>query len=512
MNAARGRSNAAGGGTAYEKKETTRKGHSTSEASPMASQQKQKLKKWSKLTARDRLRSLFRNRSRQVCGSEEAQCVTVFEKCDAPSRPAIAKETEYKLRWKTPQPEKKAEDVEKFSHVDVEELQQSREFQLARKIMIQLRRNNILESAVNDNDLPVLKRFFKEELNYPTKRIVDIIDRAMNYCYEEIVYHQDFYSFHVDTEMRQFLMDKEKSKQFMLDVLLTCPEFVPLMWGGEAVGLPSEEDKVEFPVKDSNKENVSPWNRLVEKPVVPEKKDMNSPWNRLVEKAEKPQHKFKEHKMEDARKASSDTKSDEATRRRDQKAQPSDKSDDDRVAQKSDEDLKKKSAESSQDKSDDSKEDKMKRGSKIEAKKKDASREDEKGRKRSEVRRVLTDIVDKRKSSIRQRSRSEKKKAVDSRTVNSLERASLGQGRKSGSDERTSSGEKSRSSEATKRSGSKENRSKTERPVLSQRTKKSRRYTNLKLKIKGGKSKRQVRVVLILSNNIGSKFQNSELP
>ncbi|EPB80699.1 hypothetical protein ANCCEY_00267 [Ancylostoma ceylanicum] len=415
MNAARGRSNAAGGGTAYEKKETTRKG-----------------------------------------GSEEAQCVTVFEKCDAPSRPAIAKETEYKLRWKTPQPEKKAEDVEKFSHVDVEELQQSREFQLARKIMIQLRRNNILESAVNDNDLPVLKRFFKEELNYPTKRIVDIIDRAMNYCYEEIVYHQDFYSFHVDTEMRQFLMDKEKSKQFMLDVLLTCPEFVPLMWGGEAVGLPSEvwASIILFFNGQFQKENVSPWNRLVEKPVVPEKKDMNSPWNRLVEKAEKPQHKFKEHKMEDARKASSDTKSDEATRRRDQKAQPSDKSDDDRVAQKSDEDLKKKSAESSQDKSDDSKEDKMKRGSKIEAKKKDASREDEKGRKRSEVRRVLTDIVDKRKSSIRQRSRSEKKKAVDSRTVNSLERASLGQGRKSGSDERTSSGEKSRSSEATKRSGS----------------------------------------------------------
>ncbi|KIH59862.1 hypothetical protein ANCDUO_09896 [Ancylostoma duodenale] len=214
----------------------------------------------------------------------------------------------------------------------------------------------------------------------------------MNYCYEEIVYHQDCYSFHVDADMRQFLLDKEK-------------------------------------------------------------KDMASPWNRLVEKAEKPQPKSTEHKTDEARKATSDTKSDETTKR---KAQPSDKSDDDR--KKSDEDLKKKSADSSLDKSDDSKEDRMKKGLRIEAKKKELSCEGERGRKKSEVRRAQTDITDKRKSSIRQRSRSDKKKEMDSRSVNSLERApSLsGQIRKSKLDEKTSSGEKSRSSEATRTTGSSE--------------------------------------------------------
>ncbi|RCN24611.1 hypothetical protein ANCCAN_29691 [Ancylostoma caninum] len=82
---------------------------------------------------------------------------------------------------------------------------------------------------------------------------------------------------------------------------------------------------------------------------------------------------------------------------------------------------------------------------------------------------------------------------MDSRSVNSLVRAPSLSGlvRKNGSDEKTSSGEKSRSSEATRTTGSNDNKSKTERLVSSQGAKKSRRFTNLKLKGKLGKSKRQ---------------------
>lgn len=90
----------------------------------------------------------------------------------------------------------------------------------------------------------------------------------MNYCYDELVYHQDCYNFHIDPDMRHFLLDREKvtlilaflliifsmmirnllqSKQFMLDVLLTCPEFIPLMWGGEAVGLPDGKILLIYP-------------------------------------------------------------------------------------------------------------------------------------------------------------------------------------------------------------------------------------------------------------------------
>ncbi|VDM69139.1 unnamed protein product [Strongylus vulgaris] len=145
--------------------------------------------------------------------------------------------------------------------------------------MMQLRRNSILEKAVKEKDLPAIKQFFKEDMKNPTQEIINIIDDAMNYCYEEVTNHQDLYDL-AKPDMRQFLLDKEKTKQCMLDALLTNPEILPLTWGGE-VALASGRLHCSLVVihiivppplqKDKSNEFLSPWNRLVEKVVDPQK-------------------------------------------------------------------------------------------------------------------------------------------------------------------------------------------------------------------------------------------------
>ncbi|VDO37256.1 unnamed protein product [Heligmosomoides polygyrus] len=106
--------------------------------------------------------------------------------------------------------------------------------------MIQLRSSNILETMVSRENLPEVQKFFKEDMDNPTPKVVEIIDNAMEVCYNEVMYHQERYDFFIDADMRQFLLNKDKAKQCLLDVLLICPEFMPLMWGGESVGLPTD--------------------------------------------------------------------------------------------------------------------------------------------------------------------------------------------------------------------------------------------------------------------------------
>ncbi|ETN80610.1 hypothetical protein NECAME_02358 [Necator americanus] len=184
--------------------------------------------------------------------TNDPQGETIFEPCDAPARPVISIETEYKLKWKNSHPEEKIEKIDDSEKLDIDELQKTPEFQLAKKVMTQLRQNNLLEDAADKEDFPVIQRFFKEDLNHPTKEIIDIIDQAMDYCYEEFELLQE----------RQNL----QAKECLLDVVMICSEFVPLIWGSESVVIPSKDDAVKPAAKGSNgKESKPPWNRFTKK-------------------------------------------------------------------------------------------------------------------------------------------------------------------------------------------------------------------------------------------------------
>lgn len=43
-----------------------------------------------------------------------------------------------------------------------------------------------------------------------TVQVVEIIDNAMEVCYNEVMYHQERYDFFIDADMRQFLLNKDK--------------------------------------------------------------------------------------------------------------------------------------------------------------------------------------------------------------------------------------------------------------------------------------------------------------
>ncbi|KAK5967046.1 hypothetical protein GCK32_011709 [Trichostrongylus colubriformis] len=214
---------------------------------------------------REQLRKMYR-KYKSIGRNEDIR--TEFEPCDAPSRPAVAPASQYKLKWKNGARPEQTEDEK----ADFEDIQKTKNFQIARKLMIQLRCNNILETMVKEKDLPAVKKFFKEDLESPPMEVIGIIDEAMEFCYGKIAFHQDQYNIVIDSEMREFLLNKEKvglvaskAKQCLLDVILICPEFMPLMWGGESVGLPSVEDDSNPPSSDGSKEFVSPWQKVVNK-------------------------------------------------------------------------------------------------------------------------------------------------------------------------------------------------------------------------------------------------------
>ncbi|XGW27343.1 hypothetical protein V3C99_007721 [Haemonchus contortus] len=207
---------------------------------------------------RARFREIFRSWLGQAkkSSNEDTQCHTIFEKCDVPRRPAVVQVKEYKLKWKDG---KQVPSSSSLTETDAElfEVRKTKDFQLAKKIMVQLRKSNILETMVSEDNLPIIKKFFKENLNNPTQKVIEIIDHALEICYNEVMFHQERYDLFMDTDMRNFLLNKENAKQCLLDVILVCPEFVPLMWGGESVGLPSEDEIAKTPRTQESREDVA---------------------------------------------------------------------------------------------------------------------------------------------------------------------------------------------------------------------------------------------------------------
>ncbi|KAK5986049.1 hypothetical protein GCK32_006123 [Trichostrongylus colubriformis] len=212
---------------------------------------------------RRQFRKIFRSwkkRLRERKRSDDIQSATVFEVCDAPRRPAVATQTEYKLKWKNGKLGSHPSD-----DIDFDEVQKTKDFQIAKQIMAQLRSNNILETMVSDDNLSIVRKFFKENLDHPTPEVIEIIDTAMEKCYNEVMFRQQRYDLFMDADMRDFLLNKEKAKHCLLDVILICPEFVPLRWGGESVGLPSDEEISKVPPTLSKEQHISPWQKAVKK-------------------------------------------------------------------------------------------------------------------------------------------------------------------------------------------------------------------------------------------------------
>ncbi|CAJ0600952.1 unnamed protein product [Cylicocyclus nassatus] len=95
-----------------------------------------------------------------------------------------------------------------------------------------LRRNQLLEQTLNDNEARIIASFFESEEPKPDKKVVDLIDKALSYGVEVLLTRPDLFEDFVDNELRLFLIDADKAKRILLDCMLLHPQYVPTKWGG----------------------------------------------------------------------------------------------------------------------------------------------------------------------------------------------------------------------------------------------------------------------------------------
>ncbi|KAL6737838.1 hypothetical protein Aduo_011449 [Ancylostoma duodenale] len=171
--------------------------------------------------------------------------LTQFEPTCAPFSPAVVREAAHIFRWKD---NKEAENEPKsmdFMRKEKEmlfgrehgseaisKIQRSNDMKIASRIMVQVRRSNLMENILTEEKNILIKQFFENGFQDPNQTIMEALNDAMEACYNECMARLELQSIVFDDEMKNFLSDKEKAKRVLLDAILKCPEYVPLIWGG----------------------------------------------------------------------------------------------------------------------------------------------------------------------------------------------------------------------------------------------------------------------------------------
>ncbi|GMR45676.1 hypothetical protein PMAYCL1PPCAC_15871, partial [Pristionchus mayeri] len=122
--------------------------------------------------------------------------------------------------------------------------QNSKDFKQAIKLMEILKRNNLLENTLFLAQNEVVKAFFDGGMRNPDNKILGLISKAMDFVLDAVFYRGEDLDCMLDNDLKQFIVDRAKSKPILLDVIITRPEFLPLSWGGRTVVLQRTETTV----------------------------------------------------------------------------------------------------------------------------------------------------------------------------------------------------------------------------------------------------------------------------
>ncbi|KJH45289.1 hypothetical protein DICVIV_08665 [Dictyocaulus viviparus] len=98
-----------------------------------------------------------------------------------------------------------------------------------------MKRNQLLEHSVRSTERTILSKFFEAADPKPTHSIVVLIDKAFTYAIEAILMRPDRFDDFVDNDLRVFLLDTQKAKRILLEVMLLHPQYVPRTWGGDVL-------------------------------------------------------------------------------------------------------------------------------------------------------------------------------------------------------------------------------------------------------------------------------------
>ncbi|GMT27764.1 hypothetical protein PFISCL1PPCAC_19061, partial [Pristionchus fissidentatus] len=118
------------------------------------------------------------------------------------------------------------------------------DFKTAIKLMEILKRNNILENALFPAQNETLRAFFDAGMKNPDMKILELISKAMDFVLDAVFFKGEDMDCIIDTELKNFIVDRSKSKPLLLDVIISRPEFLPQSWGGRTVVLRQSEATV----------------------------------------------------------------------------------------------------------------------------------------------------------------------------------------------------------------------------------------------------------------------------
>ncbi|GMS78580.1 hypothetical protein PENTCL1PPCAC_755, partial [Pristionchus entomophagus] len=113
----------------------------------------------------------------------------------------------------------------------------SANYLLAVKLMKILKRNNYLENALRFEDSEKVRKHFETAgLNQaPPPQILALLNRALDFVLETVLFRAEDLDTCLTNDLRVFIIKKQETREFMLEVIFHRPDLMPNKWGGARV-------------------------------------------------------------------------------------------------------------------------------------------------------------------------------------------------------------------------------------------------------------------------------------
>ncbi|KJH47616.1 hypothetical protein DICVIV_06275 [Dictyocaulus viviparus] len=106
---------------------------------------------------------------------------------------------------------------------------------VVRRTLEIIKKQRLLESSLGDEEATALRNFFEASEPKPNTKIVNLIDKALDFVVYMLLNRSAELSVTVDDEMRLFLFNNVKAKQSLFSEMMANPEYLPREWGSEQV-------------------------------------------------------------------------------------------------------------------------------------------------------------------------------------------------------------------------------------------------------------------------------------
>ncbi|KAK5983239.1 hypothetical protein GCK32_014046 [Trichostrongylus colubriformis] len=116
---------------------------------------------------------------------------------------------------------------------NVGEIISHRDFPLALRVMVEIKKHRMLENSLSPGDTEEVRHFFESEMSCPSYRVMRLIHEALNKCWDQLM--DKYGEFQFSNEILILLCEREKLKLRLFDVMMAYPDFIPVSWGGRHI-------------------------------------------------------------------------------------------------------------------------------------------------------------------------------------------------------------------------------------------------------------------------------------